>query len=180
VTADAVDIDLARAAADLQHAIHLIGVAADLQHAIHLIGVAADLQHAIHLIGVAADLQHAIHLIGVAPGDPARADLLAEARTLIDCASDRLAAPAVSDPDPEPGVQSIAAWDLRIGDRFYVGNHHLRAVRGIERRDDGVVLFLEGALHSDDSAPVGSTHQWPNTLPVHVLTPRPGDDGSAS
>lgn len=131
----------------------------------------------------AADLQHAIHLVGVAGrcgDDPARADVLAEARTLIGCASNRLLAPGVSDPDPvpEPGLQAIAARDLRIGDRFHLGAE-LWLVRGVERGDCNTVLVVEDVLHPPESpydSHYGTKHSWPNSRRMQVLTPRPGDD----
>lgn len=127
-----------------------------------------------------ADLQHAIHLVGVANRcreDPARADVLAEAQTLIGCASNRLLAPARPDPDPEPGVATITARDLRIGDRLHAGPGKW-AVAGIERADVHVAVVLRDLRPTD--APSnwhhGTTHSWPNSRPVHVLTPRPGGE----
>lgn len=134
----------------------------------------------------AADLQHAIHLVGVANrcgDDPVRADVLAEALTLIRCAEVRLLTPGVSDPDPvpDPDVVTIAARDLRIGDRFYLMPQRF-VVRGIERADDHVLVALEEAPCPPRPrlTGYGVKYRWPNSRPVYVLTPRPGDDGAPS
>ncbi len=134
----------------------------------------------------AADLQHAIHLVGVASrcdSDLARVDVLAEAQTLIHCAAERMVPPAVPDPDPEPAdVVTIAARDLRIGDRFYLMPQRF-VVRGIERADDHVDLILEETpygLASPEAPHFGVKERWLNARPVHVLTPRPGDNVVAS
>lgn len=130
---------------------------------------AADLECA------AADLQHAIHLVGVANrcgDDPARVDVLAEARTLIRCADERLDPPASPDPDPGPAMIVIAR-DLRIGDRIRLARV-VWVVRSIDCHDGVVVVVFR---LQDEAQGVGvHARTWSDAHPVHVLTPRPGGE----
>lgn len=126
----------------------------------------------------AADLQHAIHLVGVADrcgDDPARADVLAEARTLIHSAAQRMVPPAASDPEPEPGVVAITARDLRIGDRLHAHDGPW-VVLGIKRyHDDNDVEVMFG-VEDETLVGVHHTRTWSDTWRVHALTPRPGGE----